>query len=166
MGQRPADGYLTTQIVLHWTVAALVILQFLAYEGMEHAWDAYEDGEPVTTGPLVVLHIATGITILLLAIWRIALRLRYGAPGLPESHPAALKFIAHANHYLLYAFLIGMPLTGASAWFLGIEGAADIHSTGRTILLALVLLHVGGALAEHFVFRSNVLRRMLGLHPR
>lgn len=166
MTERPAQGYLKTQIVLHWTVAALVILQFLAHEGMEHAWDAYEDGEPVTAGPLVGLHIATGVTILLLALWRIGLRVRYGAPGLPDNHPAVLKLIAHANHYLLYAFLIGMPLTGASAWFFGIEGAADIHSTGRTILLLLVLLHVAGALAEHFVFRTDVLRRMLGLHPR
>lgn len=165
MTHRPRDGYLTTQIVLHWTVAALVILQVLAHEGMERAWDAFEDGEQVVYGPLVLLHIATGVTILVLALWRIGLRLRHGAPKLPASHPPVLSFIAHANHHLLYAFLIGMPLTGATAWLLGVENAADINAFGKNVLLALVFLHVGGALTEHFVLRSNVLRRMLGLYP-
>ena len=160
--ERPSS-YLTSQIVLHWTVAVLVILQVLLHEGMEEAWKTYEDSGATAYGPLVVVHIAIGVTILLLALWRIALRITHGAPPLPDSHPAALKFVARANHYLLYAFLVGMPLTGASAWFLGIKGAADIHETGKTILLILVGLHIAGALTEHFVLRSNVLRRMLGL---
>lgn len=162
MPQTYPSRYKTAQIVLHWTVAALIIVQVLLHDGMEDAWKAYEDGEAVAYGPLVILHIAIGVSVLLLALWRIALRVRHGAPPLPESHPAALKFIAHANHYLLYALLIGMPLTGASAWFLGVEAAAEIHENGKNLLLFLVAFHVAGALVEHFILRSNVLRRMLG----
>jgi cytochrome b561 len=162
---QPAD-YSKTQIVLHWTVAALIIVQLLLHDGMEHAWDTYEDTGTTEIGPLVVLHIAVGVSILLLAIWRISLRVTRGAPPLPEDHPALLKFVAHANHYLLYALLIAMPLAGASAWFFGIEAAADIHELGKNLLLILVGLHIAGGLAEHFILKSNVLRRMLGLQAR
>jgi cytochrome b561 len=146
MESREPANYSTTQIALHWTVAALVILQVLLHDGMENAWDAYEDGEPVIVGPLVVAHIAIGVTILALALWRIGLRLTRGRPPLPDDHPAALKIVAHANHYLLYALLILMPLTGASAWFLGIEDAADIHELGKTLLLILVGFHIVGGM--------------------
>ena len=162
--RKPAD-YSAMQIALHWTVAVLVIFQVLLHDGMEEAWDAYEDGEPVVVGLPVILHIVVGVTILALAIWRIGLRMRRGAPPLPEDHPAALKLVADANHYLLYALLILMPLTGASAWFLGIEDAAELHELGKTLLLILVGLHIAGGLAEHFVLKTNVLRRMLGLQP-
>jgi len=159
------DRYSRLQISLHWIIAALILLQFLAHDGIEHVWDAYEDGEAVATGdlPLAYLHVATGVSILLLVILRIYVRLTRGAPPLPEDHPAVLKFVAHANHFLLYAFLIAMPLTGATAWFLGVEDAAEIHEAGKTLLLILVTLHIAGGLAEHFFFRTNVLRRMLGL---
>jgi cytochrome b561 len=144
-------------------VAALVILQVLFHDAMADYWDAVEaDGAPVP-GFGVILHVVFGVTILVLALWRIALRRKHGAPPLPDSHPAVLKIVAHANHYLLYALLVAMPLTGASAFFLGIEDAADIHEAGRTLLLILVGFHVLGALVEHFVMKSNVLRRMLGL---
>ena len=137
----------------------------LLHDGIEEAWDVYEETGATVVGPLAVLHIVTGVSILVLALWRIGIRLTRGAPPLPPDHPAAVKFAAHATHYLLYALLIAMPLAGASAWFLGIEGAADIHELGKNLLLIVVGLHIAGGLAEHFVLKSNVLRRMLGLAP-
>lgn len=165
MTGNPPDNYSRLQIGLHWIIAALILLQFLAHDGIEHVWDAYEDGEAADAGdlPLAYLHVATGVSILLLAILRIFVRLNRGAPPLPQDHPPVLKFVAHANHFLLYAFLIAMPLTGATAWFFGVEDAAEIHEVGKTLLLILVVLHIAGGLAEHFFFRTNVLRRMLGL---
>ena len=133
------------------------------HDGMADAWDAFEDGEAVEIGPLVIVHIAIGVSILIFALWRIGLRWKRGAPPLPDDHPRILTLVAHANHYALYALLVAMPLTGATAWFLGVEEAAEIHEAGKTALLILVGLHIAGALAEHFVLRSNVLRRMLGL---
>jgi cytochrome b561 len=79
----------------------------------------------------------------------------------PREHPAPLRWIASATHYLLYGFIIGMPLVGAAAWFGGIEAAGAVHSAARFILVPLIVLHAAGALVEHFVLRTNVLRRML-----
>lgn len=58
-----------------------------------------------------------------------------------------------------------MPLTGALAWFTGLELSAEIHELGRLILIPLIAVHALAALAEHFVFRTNALRRMLKAEP-
>jgi cytochrome b561 len=54
-----------------------------------------------------------------------------------------------------------MPIVGAIAWFGLIEDAGDIHSTAASFLLPWIGLHAAGALAEHFVFRNDTLKRML-----
>ena len=62
---------------------------------------------------------------------------------------------------LLYGFIFLMPITGALAWFAGIEVSAELHELGRLVLIPAIGFHVLGALAEHFVFRNNSLSRML-----
>ena len=157
------EGYSLLQIVLHWTIAALVLVQLLFHEGMEEAWDAREDGDRVGAADEAgaLLHIVVGASILVLALIRLAVRLTRGAPSVPRQHPPLLRLIASATHVALYGFIVLQPLTGASAWFLGMEEAAEIHALGPYIIIPLVTLHAAGALAEHFVFRTNVLKRML-----
>jgi cytochrome b561 len=156
-------GYSLLQIVLHWTIAALVIFQLLVHEGIEEAWDAREDGERASSADELgaAIHIAVGVTILALAMIRIIVRLTRGAPPIPTQHPLPLRLIAGATHLMLYGFIIIQPLSGASAWFLGIEDAADIHELGQLVIIPLVALHAAGALAEHFVFKTDALKRML-----
>jgi len=96
-----------------------------------------------------------------LALWRIWLRMTRGAPPLPTSEPKALRVIAHTTHVLIYALIIGMPISGSLAWFLGVEPAAAAHGLAKNVLFALVILHVAGALFQQIVLRSNVLSRML-----
>jgi cytochrome b561 len=74
--------------------------------------------------------------------------------------PVFLIWIASATHVALYGFIFAMPVVGAIAWFGLIEDAGDIHATASKILLALIGLHDAGALAEHFVFRNDTLKRM------
>ena len=62
--------------------------------------------------PLVAIHKSLGIAILVLALIRLAVRLRYGAPALPADLPEPMKLAAHLSHYALYALMIGMPLLG------------------------------------------------------
>ena len=54
-----------------------------------------------------------------------------------------------------------MPATGALAWFGGIEASAAVHRAGMLTILALLLLHIAGALYQHFVLKTDVMRRML-----
>ncbi len=155
-------SYSRTQIVLHWAVAALVLFQIFLHDGIVAAWTGRMDGS-LANEPTPDVHIIAGVLIFVLVAWRLALRLRRGVPALPADEPAALKVVATGTHVLFYVLLLAMPLSGAAAWFLGAEPAALAHSTARFVLIPLLVLHVLAALAQHFWFRTNVLRRMLGL---
>lgn len=159
----PRKGYSGLQIGLHWTVALLVLFQFLASGAIENAWRAYVGNTaPNADGTgMAYLHIASGLLIFCLALWRLWLRFTIGAPPLPENEPKPLQLLAKATHFLIYALIIGMPISGSIAWFAGVQAAAFAHVIAQNVLLGLVVLHVAGALVQHFLLKSNVLSRMI-----
>lgn len=166
MSSRPAPAeYALIQIVLHWTIAALVVFQLLVNEDMQQAFKQRAAGEPFDGGTGALLHILVGLAIFALALLRLGIRLVRGVPEPPSTNPFLVNVVGHAAHLLLYAFLLAMPLTGALAWFTGLEISAELHELGRLVLIPLIGLHVLGALAEHFVFRTNALLRMLKAEP-
>jgi cytochrome b561 len=75
-------------------------------------------------------------------------------------HPA-LRLLARITHLVIYALIFILPLSGAAAWFLQVPGAGLVHVVGKNVLLYVVLLHIAGALVQHFVLKSDVLRQML-----
>lgn len=152
--------YSRTQIVLHWAVVLLILVQFLAHEGMEHAWDAFEETGAATASPGAWLHIVAGLGVLGLALWRLALRLTRGAPPPPPGDPAAQRMAATLTHWLLYALLFLVPLSGAAAWFLGAGAAAEAHEVLKSVLLVLAALHLAAALYHQFVRRDGLMSRM------
>ena len=154
-------GYSLAQIVLHWTIAALVIFQLIFNKPMQEAFDDRIDGEPIDEMGGALIHIAIGITILVLALIRLAIRLTRGAPPAHRDKHISLIWIGYATHAALYGFIFAMPLTGALAWFFGIELSAEIHETGRLLLIPIIGVHILGGLAEHFVFKNDSLMRML-----
>jgi cytochrome b561 len=154
-------GYSTIQIVLHWTIAALVIFQLFVNEAMQRSFSDRLDSGHIDDMGGALLHMSVGITILVLAAIRLAIRARRGTPAPYEGTPAILNWLGHATHVLLYGFIFFMPLTGVIAWFFGIEFSAELHEIGRLILVPAIGFHVIGALAEHFVFRNDTLKRML-----
>ena len=93
------------QRLLHWLMAACILAMLFIGVGMVS-----------TVMPkyltLVSIHKPLGIAILALALIRLALRLRYGAPPLPADLPGPMKFAAQASHYAFYVLMIGMPLLG------------------------------------------------------
>lgn len=158
-------GFSRTQIILHWTIAVLILLQFLLSDGMSTAWRAVERGTytdaDFTTG--TVLHIVFGVSVLLLAIWRVALRLRHGAPAPDPAEPKALQMLAAIVQFVLYATLFLMPITGMMAWGGGVIAAGEWHQAVKMVLIVAVTLHVAGALVQHFFWKTDVLKRMLGM---
>ena len=156
-------GYSAAQIALHWIVAVLVVAQVVLHEGMEAAYGAARGGPAATESELLMadLHVAFGIAVFLLALLRVALRLRRGAPAPPETEHPALRFAARAVHAGFYAIILLMPLSGALAWFGGVGAAAAAHRAGMLLILVLLLLHVAGAFYQHFVLRTDVMRRIL-----
>lgn len=161
--QTSPKGYSVTQIFLHWLIAALVFFQLIFGEGIGQAWRAYRRGtEPSADASFDAdLHVYAGIAILLLALWRLALRLRYGAPPPPAGENIVQKWVAKAAHVVLYLAILLMPVSGSVAWFGGVETAGEVHEIGKPVIIVFVALHALGALYQHFVVRSDVLMRML-----
>jgi cytochrome b561 len=165
--------------LLHWLIVALIIVQF--------SLALYADTLPLGSRKVGVLanHKSFGITILTLAIIRLAWRWLNPTPPLPATLKPYERRLARLTHALLYALLFLMPLSGWTmssargfpvSWF-GFMQLPDLvpknqtlyhalvttHGTLAVLLLLVVTLHVAAALKHHFVLRDNVLRRMLPL---
>ncbi len=102
---RPRRYFTLLQRVLHWVMAVCILAMFFIGVGMVST---------VTPKyvPLLATHKSLGIAILVLALLRLASRLRYGAPPLPLDLPTPMKLAAHLSHYAFYVLMIGMPLIG------------------------------------------------------
>ncbi len=157
------ENYSKTQIYLHWIIVALVTFQFIIGDRIASTWEKRMDGT-IPNEPSFNPHVLVGIIILLLVIWRLFLRFNHGVPALPQNEKPIAGLIAKATHYLFYILLIAIPLLGAGAWFLGIKQPAFTHTLAANILLALIALHILAALMHHFVLKTNVLKRMLGMN--
>lgn len=178
----PRNRYSTVSLSLHWLTAALVIAQI----GLVWAHEANEESGVRT---FIDLHKSVGLSILVLTLVRLGWRLANPAIPLPAETPRWQKLAARGTHVLFYVFLIAMPLVGWAAssaagrdivWFglfewplLPIGGGRETagslmeaHEIAGKLLIALVVLHVLGALKHHFVDRDNVLHRMIPLIPR
>jgi cytochrome b561 len=158
------QGYSAAQISLHWLIAVLLVFNaFFSGDGMKDAWRSYRQGGDVTgfSGLVPQLHLWVGIAILAFAVWRLLLRQTRGVPEAPAEESAVLRLAAHGTHILLYVLMLALPLTGIAVYYFGISALGDIHETLRLPLIALVLLHVGGALYQRYILKTNVLNRMM-----
>jgi cytochrome b561 len=162
---------------LHWLMALLIFLQF-ALGWLASTWHLSP-----TKLNLFVWHKSTGMVVLLLVFLRLGWRLATPAPPLPEHTPAWERLAARASHALLYALMLGLPISGwivQSAagvpfrifWRLPLPAivaadkdtatlAALAHFSLGLLLALLLAVHIVAALRHHFVQRDNVLRRML-----
>lgn len=157
------SGYTRTQIVLHWLVAILILPQFLFHDPIAAVWRAHLRGEPVQVDGSVWVHIVIGLVIGAFVVWRMAIKARRGAPALPENEPAILKLASNLTHLGLYALLLLLVLSGLAGWFADVRIAIEAHAVLKTLLLALIVLHVLGALYQSVALRSDVMARMVHL---
>ena len=97
--------YSNSQIALHWAVAVLVVGQYLFNEPIAQAWNAAANGLPVSFSPLILAHVAGGVLILALVIWRLVLKSQRAAPPPPDNEPALLKLAGQLAHWSLYGLL-------------------------------------------------------------
>jgi cytochrome b561 len=145
------------------------------------------DALPLGAAKVAMLarHKSVGITILALAILRLAWRLMNPVPPQPLSMPRWQRVAAHVSHVALYSLILIIPVLGwfmSSArnfpvsWF-GLVTLPDFiepskaafeffraaHVTLAVTLFVLALVHIAAALKHHFIDRDDVLRRMLPL---
>ncbi len=166
---------------LHWVTAVLI-------------FTAFGVGLWMVDLPLfqrlrtVSLHKSIGVTIFLVVLVRLAWRWTHPAPALPDSMPVWERRAANTAHWLLYALMVAVPVSG---WLMSgalgvatvpfglarlpdlIERNRELGETLKTVhfvlnksLLALIALHVAAALKHFFSDRDGVLQRMLPMRRK
>ena len=152
-------GYSRTQIILHWVAVLLIAQQYVFGDAIGHAWRSFKDGQEIAFNPLILAHVAGGAVVLLLTLWRLSLKAKLGIPA--EIGDNALQnLIAKVTKLALYGLMLLMPISGSLAWFGNVDIAATAHNVLKVLLMALMALHVLGALFHQFVLKDNLMDRM------
>ncbi len=158
-----AGRWTSLNIWLHWLIVGLLIVQFFLGDNMAALFDASTEGGPVggLTARLGYLHMMTGAVIFVAIAVRLWDRFAHGRPPHPAAEPNWAVNLARATWIGLYALLLSMPLAGGLAWFTGSETLATLHGWAWTALMVLAALHIAGALANQFWFKTDVLKRIM-----
>jgi cytochrome b561 len=162
-------------IYLHWIIALLMIYMVFFGEGLIRRQQA-------TFYPS--LHVSLGVLILVLSLGRLAWRMMHQPPDLPASMKGWEVSLSHITHWLFYALMILLPLTGmmsfthqlakepllAGVTVFGMFGAPALpdlfglgrnsHSIASNVAYFLIILHVLAALKHQFWDKDNILNRM------
>ncbi len=164
---------------LHWLMALLILIVYVAIEQR----GLFERGSTARFA-MMQSHFWLGLTVFFLVGWRLAFRMRHGAPPVTPALPAWQAGFSKLGHVALYAFFLIMPVLGlATAWtdgkilylpFTDIALPApiapdkelahqleDLHGTIGEIFYWVIGLHVLAAVYHHLVRRDDTLRRML-----
>lgn len=163
--------------VFHWGIFLLFVSLYVVAEMMEDAPKGPEKRA------LYDLHKSIGISVLFVVFLRLSWRL---ANPVPEPSGLVSKWMekaASVSHFLLYAVMFLMPLSG---YLMSVSGGHDVgwfglfelpsllgkneglheltegfHGVMAAVILVLVAIHLLAALWHHFIVKDNVLRRML-----
>lgn len=174
--------YPATLRILHWTMA-LIILGMI---GAGWTMVSLDDRLPVKFNVFYPWHKSFGMLILLLVAVRLVTRLRAAVPALPGGLAPWEARAAKIGHVALYGLMIVVPCMGYAmsssftqsdgVFFFGVDLPEllpknnarfavfqALHRYLAYTLLALVVLHVAGALKHRFLDSdrgNDVLSRM------
>jgi cytochrome b561 len=170
-----APRYTRTAVILHWVLAVAIVGSF--------CMGLYMTSLPFSPQRLKLYnwHKWAGAIILALSAVRLLWRLAHRPPAGPPMPPWQQR-TAQVAHLLLYLLFFAVPLMGwayssAAGFpvvlfgvlplpdFVGKDAAlAELlkpwHGWLAWMLVAVVSLHVMGALKHHFVDRDDLIRRM------
>lgn len=169
---RQAVRYKSIVVAIHWIAAVLIITQIVI--GLKFA--------DMPKGPArmdaFAWHRTVGVAILLLALIRLAVRLMNPPPPYPVDFPKWERAVAVWSHRFFYFLIIALPLTGLAAVskravggmtelqgglkfpVVPIPALGGVHVLLAWGLIVLLVLHVGAALKNQFMSRTDVADRM------
>jgi superoxide oxidase len=178
MGWRNSnERYGSLSIGLHWIMLALIAAVYALME-LRGIFPRGSEGRDT----MKALHYMLGLSVLFLALLRLALAVSSPSPRIRPDPPAVQKAIAKLMHGALYALMIGMPVLG---WlilssegdqipFFGLhlpaligpneafkEPLEEIHETFGNVGYFLIGLHAAAALFHHHFVHDDTLKRML-----
>ena len=181
IGQRYGD----VAVLFHWIIALLIIGLLAIGKYMT----GLENNDPARFF-LTQWHKSFGITLLVLSLLRLLWRWTHRPPPEPGTMPTWQIFVANVVHWVLYALLFIMPVTG---WLMVSVSPLNIdtvlfdvvtlphlpffesypdkehlehtfhhyHHLAGNVLIVLLLAHIGAALKHHFIDKDSVLVRIL-----
>ena len=172
----------------HW-ITALIIFAIVPLGWIFAEFKTQPDNKSVFEAPIPgspadysSLHKTLGLLIIAIVVARIAYRIANPPPALPGRMAEWEKVFASASHWLLYAILIVMPVSGyimssGGKYPISIVGLFDfpklpvgreaaetaksIHLYAQYALYGLVILHVFATVWHLVVRRDGILDRML-----
>jgi cytochrome b561 len=161
-------------VVLHWFLAVLITAAL--------ALGALVMAKIPNTDPMKVealrSHMSGGILILVLMLVRLLIRSQTAHPDPATAGNPNLDRLAWLSHRAFYVVVLGMAGSGLfmaiqtnlpSAVFTGhgtlpadfwVYPVRTVHYVFSRLLIALIALHVAGALYHTFILRDGLLRRM------
>ena len=169
--------YTGVAMSLHWLIALMILLSL--------GVGLYMVELKLSPAKLQLYswHKWAGVTIFALVLIRSVWRLTHTPPPLPSDLPRWQQLVAETSHYVLYALMIVIPLTGwlmSSAKgfqtvYIGVLPIPDLlaknKELGETLnlvhrylnytMIAIITVHIGAAIKHHFIDKDDVLRRML-----
>jgi cytochrome b561 len=174
ISSQPTTRYSLPARLLHWVIAAVVPIQI--YLGYAAEWES----DRRESFRLIQQHYQLGLLIFGLMLLRIFWRVGYGTPPHPKDEPRWRRLTANTVHWLLYALLLTMPVSGYVIWvwmdvpmnafgFLelprlftppiedetGRAAAWYVHYYSSWLVIALIIIHVGAASWHQFVRRDG-----------
>jgi cytochrome b561 len=172
--------YTRVAIALHWVLGAALLALF--------ALGVYMSDLPFSPWRLKLYnwHKWAGVSLLILAVVRLAWRLAHRPPELPQAIAHAMPrwqhWAHHGTHHALYALFFVVPLTGwayssAAGFPIVLFGALPLpdfvpvdkalaelikpwHQAAAFAMAGLALLHIAAALKHTLIDRDGLLARM------
>jgi cytochrome b561 len=172
------NSYGSVAKFFHWLIFILVTIMLIVGFTMDGI------ANPALKGLVFNIHKLTGVSVLMLMI----LRALWAATNpKPELFAANLiqRLAERIGHFILYALLIIMPLSGWVAVSaagrppkLGdmalqlpipqskalVKQAFTLHGLLAYVIIVFVILHIFAALYHHFIKKDEVLKRMMPRH--
>lgn len=157
---------------LHW-VAAILIIAMIPLGKYMAGLDVAPD-----KALLYRLHAATGLVVLLLTLWRVALALRGARPPADPAWPVWMARASRAAHFALYLLLLLLAASGIATMALSGLGAvlfagdlarwpdlanvppANGHGILANLLIVILVLHVAAALYHQYWLRDRLFDRL------
>jgi cytochrome b561 len=167
--------YSKRMVIIHWLTLALLIVAW--YLGTSSA-DATDASKATLAG--YIWHISAGGTVFLLTLSQLYFRRQDGIPPLLPDMPV-FQAVAKGVHYLLYAVLFLLPVSGITILLTSKTGSAllagdanllpkedgykDVlahaaHEQLVNVLIVLAVLHILGAIKHQFIMKDGLMRRM------